>query len=116
MYKGGEGMWAWLFHRIAGVAIALFLFLHVFDIYLIGWGRDVFNKIIALYRHPLFELGAIALIAAVLFHALNGIRLIIVNLFPQATAVQKHMFYVELFIVAVVFIPVAYVMLSRLIF
>ena len=36
-YRGGEGMLAWAFHRISGVAIWLFVILHVFDIFLVDY-------------------------------------------------------------------------------
>lgn len=35
-YRGGEGMLAWAFHRISGVAVWAFVILHVIDIYLVG--------------------------------------------------------------------------------
>ena len=35
-YRGSEGMLAWAFHRISGVAIWVFIVLHVFDIWLAG--------------------------------------------------------------------------------
>lgn len=115
LYRGGVGMWAWLLHRIAGVAIVLFLLLHVFDIYLIGWGPGLFDRLIVLYRHPIFELGAVGLLAALLFHALNGIRIIIVELCAPAARYHKGMFYAELVVFAVLFAPSAFIMLSRLV-
>lgn len=110
MYKGREGMWAWLLHRIAGLGILLFLLLHIIDIALLNWGPDAFNKVLFLYRNPIFMILEIGLIAAVLFHALNGIRVILVNFVPGATHYHRAMFYVELVIFLILFIPTAYLM------
>ena len=40
VYKGHPGQWSWLFHRVTGVAIILFLFAHVVDTAVIGWGPE----------------------------------------------------------------------------
>ena len=37
-YSGGTGMWAWTLHRASGVGIVIFLFAHIIDTALIGWG------------------------------------------------------------------------------
>ncbi len=31
LYRGREGMWSWVLHRITGVAIFFFLLVHVLD-------------------------------------------------------------------------------------
>ena len=60
-YRGGEGMLAWAFHRIAGVAIWAFLVLHVVDIFLVGAAPDTYDTLLAIYaeerRESVFEAG-----------------------------------------------------------
>jgi len=54
-YRGGPGMVAWALHRVAGVGVALFLALHIFDIFLMHFGPGIFDELLFLYRHPLFR-------------------------------------------------------------
>ena len=47
IYKGHEGQWSWMFHRITGVAVILFLFAHVVDTAVIGWGPRYWTRVLA---------------------------------------------------------------------
>ena len=51
-YRGSEGMVAWAFHRISGVAIWAFVLLHVFDIYLAGGNPKVYDDLLPVLRQP----------------------------------------------------------------
>ena len=73
-YRGGVGQWSWMLHRVTGVGVLIFLCLHILDTSLVILGPEHYNRIIALYRHPLCRLSEVGLFAAVLFHALNGVR------------------------------------------
>jgi len=111
-YRGKQGQWAWLLHRVTGLGVLLFLLVHIADIALIGWGPQVFNKLLFLYREPPFRVGEVALAGAVLYHALNGIRITIIDFWPAATRVHKRLVYAVAVVFAVVFIPTALYMLS----
>src|SRR6266480_4092237 len=65
MYRGREGQWSWIAHRVTGVAIILFLFAHVVDTAVAGWGPNAYNKVIAVYRNPLVGLLELVLVACV---------------------------------------------------
>ena len=51
-YRGSEGMLAWAFHRISGVAIWAFILLHVLDIWLAGVDPHLYNDVLQLYASP----------------------------------------------------------------
>jgi succinate dehydrogenase / fumarate reductase cytochrome b subunit len=110
-YKMREGMIAWILHRVTGAGILLFLLLHIGDITLIGWGPGLFDKLLFIYRAWPFRVMELFLLAGVLFHALNGIRIILIDFWPAAAGAQKKLFYGELGIFAAAFIPAAYLML-----
>jgi succinate dehydrogenase / fumarate reductase cytochrome b subunit len=112
-YKMREGMIAWILHRVTGAGVVLFLLLHISDITLIGWGPAWFNKLLFIYRAWPFRVMEVFLLAAVLFHALNGIRIILIDFWPAAAGFQKKLFYGELALFAAAFIPAAYLMLSQ---
>lgn|SRR3989338_2326651 len=112
MYRGGIGQWSWLAHRVTGVAVLIFLFTHILDTALIMLGPDLYNKIIQLYRLPLFGLMEIGLFACVLYHALNGVRIIIIDFWMESIAHYKAMFLIQMILFALIFLPVAWIMLS----
>ena len=87
IYKGHEGQYSWLFHRITGVAIILFLFAHVIDTAVVGWGPNAYNRVVRVYENPIVRLLELGLVAAVLYHSLNGIKILLVDFFPSLT---KH--------------------------
>ncbi len=114
LYKGREGMWSWILHRVAGIGILLFLLLHIVDIALIGAGPELFEKFLGLYTHPLFRIMEIALVGAVFYHALNGIRVILIDFWPRAANFQRPIFYVEMVVFVALFTPTAYLMIRAL--
>ncbi|MBI3088026.1 MAG: succinate dehydrogenase, cytochrome b556 subunit [Candidatus Omnitrophica bacterium] len=110
-YRGGVGQWSWILHRVTGVGVLVFLCLHILDTFLIILGPEQYNHIIALYRVPLFRVMEVGLFASVLFHALNGVRIILIDFWVDLTRFQRRLFYAEVACFVVVMIPVAYLML-----
>jgi len=113
-YRGGLGQWSWLLHRVTGVGVFVFLLVHIVDTALIGWGPDLYNRAMALYRNPAFRVGEVLLAGAVLYHALNGIRVVIVDFWPAATAFHKKLVYAVAGVFALIYIPTAIYMLDFL--
>lgn len=108
-----EGQLAYIFHRVSGVAIVLFLFAHIVENFFLLMGEEAYNKAIGIYHTWYFRLGEFALIAAVVYHALNGIRIIIIDFWSQSTAYQKQMWYVVMALSAVILLWVANIMLFQ---
>lgn len=94
LYRGREGMWSWVLHRITGVAIFFFLLVHVLDTSLVRVSPEAYNAVIGTYQTPIMGLGEVALVGAIVFHAFNGIRIILVDFWTWATRHQKLLFYV----------------------
>jgi succinate dehydrogenase / fumarate reductase cytochrome b subunit len=115
-YRGREGYWAWLLHRVSGVAIMLFLFLHVLDTSLIGFGPVTYETFVSLYRAPLFRLLEVALAGAVLYHGLNGLRIILIDFVEDGTRVHRQLWYAVWGAFLVLFLPSAFVMLRPVFF
>lgn len=114
MYRGGTGQWAWILHRLSGVGILLFLLVHILDTGLIAFGPRVYDRVVALYRLPLFRVGEVGLAAAVLYHALNGIRITLVDFFPEWGVHQRRLFFGVIGLFVSLFVPAAYWMLKPL--
>ncbi len=111
-YRGREGMLAWAFHRISGVAIWLFIVLHVIDIYLVGGDPSAYNSILQVYASTPGRIMEILLGAALLYHALNGLRILIIDLWPAMTSYHKLLWYGSWAIFVVVGLPGAYIILE----
>lgn len=112
-YRGDPGMWSWVLHRITGVATFFFLFVHVLDTALVRVSPDTYNEVIETYKTPLVNLLEVGLVGAVLFHALNGIRVMLVDFWEKGPKFQKPMLWTILAIWVVVMIPGAFFMMKR---
>ena len=108
LYRGREGMWSWVAHRVTGVLIFFFLFAHVLDTALVRVSPDSYNRIMDTYKTPLVNLMEVGLVGAVLFHALNGIRVMLIDFWAKGTRYQKQMMYVVLGVFLLVMIPATY--------
>jgi succinate dehydrogenase / fumarate reductase, cytochrome b subunit len=113
-YRGQAGMFAWLLHRLTGIGVLLFVFAHVIDTALIGWGPGAYNKAIQLYRMTGFRIGEILLVGAVLYHALNGIRITIMDFWPQTTLVQKRLYTAVVAVFLALYLPSVFIMVKWL--
>ncbi len=91
LYKGDPGMWSWVLHRITGATVFFFLFVHVLDTALVRVSPQAYNEVIETYKTPIIGLMEVGLIAAVLFHALNGIRVILVDFWSEGPRHQRKM-------------------------
>jgi succinate dehydrogenase / fumarate reductase, cytochrome b subunit len=104
LYRGDPGMWSWVLHRITGATIFFFLFVHVLDTALVRVSPQAYNEVIETYKTPIVGLMEMGLVAAVLFHALNGIRVILIDFWQQGPRYQRQMLAVAVGVFAVVLI------------
>ena len=77
----GVGMWAWILFRVSGLILAAYLFVHIG---VISQGRvsgaSTLDKLFETFDHPFLVFLDFMLVAAVLYHALNGVRVILMDL------------------------------------
>lgn len=97
-------MWAWVMQRITGVAIFFFLFVHVLDTAVIRVNENTYTEIIATYQTWYIGLMEIGLVFCVLYHALNGLRVILIDFWGNGPKYQRQMLWVVLGVFSVVFI------------
>lgn len=112
-YRGDPGMWSWVLHRITGVLTFFFLFVHVLDTALVRVSPETYNSVIETYKTPIVNLMEVGLVGAVLYHALNGIRVMLVDFWSKGTKYQKPMLWTIVVIWVVVMVPGAIAMLWR---
>ncbi len=111
-YQPRTGFMAWLLMRITGVGIVIFLPIHIWGLQNLLSGPETFNQYIKLYSHPLFKLGEIALLGAIIFHALNGIRIMLVD-FGTGWRNHKILFWIVVAIGVILFIAGAILMVKN---
>ena len=90
-YKVHLGTAAWLFHRISGLALIFYMTLHVWVVHHLAISPEKFNEMMLLLAHPVFKFAEVGLLAAVMFHSLNGIRVILVE-YTWGNKYQKELF------------------------
>ena len=110
LYRGGQGQWSWALHRITGIAVILFLFVHIADTALVVVGEETYNRVVGAYHHPIVRLLEIGLAAMVLFHALNGLRIILIDFFPRLADWHRQLFGAVVGLYIVLMVPALYFM------
>jgi succinate dehydrogenase / fumarate reductase cytochrome b subunit len=96
-------MWSWVLHRITGVAIFFFLLVHVLDTALVRLSPEAYNAVINTYKTPIIGLAELGLVAAILYHALNGLRIIAIDFWRKGVKYQNVMFWVVVAVAFVIF-------------
>jgi succinate dehydrogenase / fumarate reductase, cytochrome b subunit len=112
-YRGALGQWSWVLHRVTGLGVVLFLTLHVIDTSWAYFYPDLYVKAIAIYQTPLFTIGEFALVASVVYHALNGLRIAIIDFKPVWWKYQQRAAVYVLIATAVILVPVFVLMFNH---
>lgn len=110
LYKGSPGQWSWIAHRITGVAVILFLFAHVIDTAAVGWGPEAYDRVMAVYQNWVVRLLELGLVAAVLYHAINGVKIMIIDFWPSTTRHYKAMSMASTGLFVASMIPITLIM------
>ena len=111
-YRGGEGQWAWAIHRVAGLGIVAFLALHIFDIFLAAFGPTLFEDLLFIYKGPVSRVVEILLAFGLLYHAVNGLRIILSDFIPSLASLKtaRKLFWGEIVVFLALFLPASYIM------
>jgi len=88
-YKGQGPMLTFILHRIGGLGMAIFITMHILASFMGGKTGAFLNTI---YENWLFQ---IFIFFCVLFHAINGLRITIVDLFPKLLPHEREAIWVE---------------------
>jgi succinate dehydrogenase / fumarate reductase cytochrome b subunit len=113
-YRGRSGQWAWIFHRVSGLLTVIFIIAHVVDSTLISFFPKIYEKTVRLFKTPPAALGEIVVIGAVLYHAVNGLRVTVLDYKPEWWQHQKKATQVVQAVFALLYVPIAVRMLISL--
>ena len=110
------GMWAWLLFRISGVILVFYLGAHIIITSMgqVGADGETYNNLMTAFDHPIAIILDLLLVAAVLYHALNGVRIILMDF---GVGIQRHkiIFWTCMAIAVICFVFFAYVAFDYLI-
>jgi succinate dehydrogenase / fumarate reductase, cytochrome b subunit len=112
VYKGKSGQWSFVAHRTTGFLVFFFLLMHIIDVSLINVDPELYEEVHSLYGNIFMRLFEVGLGFALLFHALNGLRIIAVDFFPGAVRREKQL---TAWVVGLTFaagIPMAYIIVK----
>ena len=99
------GMWAWIFHKLTGWILVGYLFTHIAVLSTAIQGAELYNSTLTgpngLESLVVVRFLEVGLFAVAVFHILNGIRLLMVDL-GLGLEVQDKTFYVSVVITGVI--------------
>ncbi|MDW8327508.1 MAG: succinate dehydrogenase, cytochrome b556 subunit [Anaerolineales bacterium] len=110
MYRGREGHWAYIFHRVSGLAILLFLAIHIVDTSWVAYAPELYEHAIELYRSLPFLISEYFLFAAIAYHAVNGVNIILKDTFPAwwNKHLQRNSFWKVIALSLLLWLPAAF--------
>ncbi len=116
-YKGGAGHWNYIFHRIAGLGTLLFLTIHILDTATVYFFPSLYNDAVGIYRLPPFLLGEIILVLCIIFHGVNGLKIILFDYVPSLWTIEneRKSLPVVYGLTLVLWAPAAYIMGGHLV-
>lgn len=100
------GLIAFALMRLTGIGLVAYLVLHLFILTTLTRGEAAWDGFVRLAKHPAFLMLDIVLIAGILVHMLNGLRVTLVGL-GYGTRSHKGLFYGLMALAAVLFVIAA---------
>jgi succinate dehydrogenase / fumarate reductase cytochrome b subunit len=88
-----SGMMAFTLQRVTGLLLLVYLFLHVRTVHKLSEGPEAFNEAMRFFQNPFFKLLEIGLLGTVILHALNGVRITLLDLGVSMDR-QRQLFWV----------------------
>ncbi len=114
-YRGRRGQYSWMAHRLSGLAILAFLVIHVWETALAFYNPAQYMWAIDVFKTPFFGIGEIVIMASILFHAFNGIRITLLDFKPEWWLYEKRSTTIVWVLFFIVFIPIGILMFSSMI-
>jgi succinate dehydrogenase / fumarate reductase, cytochrome b subunit len=103
---------AWFGHRASGLGVLLFLFLHVVETSTVLLGPEVYDLTQTFYANLPAKIGEVVLMAALVYHALNGLRVIAMDLWPSLTVFYRPLTYGVVAATIIAMVPLGLIILS----
>jgi succinate dehydrogenase / fumarate reductase cytochrome b subunit len=99
------GSWAFILNRLSALGLTFYLGLHLIVLNKLAQGAKAYDDFVAFSQSPWIKIGEVILIAAVVFHGINGLRLTL-HAFSIGIRQQKNLFGIA--VIATVFVSVVF--------
>ena len=110
-YRVSWAQLAWFGHRASGLGVLLYLFMHIVETSTVLFGPDVYNAAVGIFKNLPARLGEVVLMAALVYHALNGVRVIAMDFRPELTAYYRPLTYGVIAATIAAMLPLSAIML-----
>jgi succinate dehydrogenase / fumarate reductase cytochrome b subunit len=111
-YRVSWSQLAWFGHRASGLGVLLFLFLHIVETSTVLFGPEVYDFTQTFYKNLPAKLGEVLLFAALIYHALNGLRVIAMDFWPGLTIYYRPLTYGVIIATIVAMVPIGLIMIT----
>ena len=85
------------------------------DTALVGWGPEAYNKVVAVYHNPFIRVLELALVAFVIYHALNGVRIMIFDFWPKAADYERQLSIATIGLFVAAMIPITFIIVRPIV-
>lgn len=111
-YRVSLAQLAWFGHRLSGIGVLVYLFMHIVETSMVTLGPDVYNATLGLFRNLPVRLGEILLMAALVYHSLNGLKVILLDFVPATTVWYRPLTLGVILATVVAMVPLSLIMLA----
>ena len=111
-YRVSWAQLAWFGHRASGLGVLLYLFMHIVETSTLLLGPEAYDAAVGIFKNLPARLGEVVLMAALVYHALNGLRVIAMDAWPALTAYYRPLTYGVIGATVVAMVPLSWIMVT----
>lgn len=111
-YRVSWAQLAWFGHRLSGIGVLAYLFMHIVETSMVTLGPEVYNATLGLFKNLPIRLGEVVLMAALVYHSLNGLKVILLDFVPAATVWYRPLTYGVVIATVVAMVPLSILMVA----
>ncbi len=111
-YRVSWAQLAWFGHRASGLGVLLFLFLHIVETSTVLFGPEVYDFTQTFYANLPAKIGEVLLMAALVYHSLNGLRVIVMDFWPSTTIYYRPLAYGVIAATTIAMVPLGLIILT----
>jgi len=111
-YRVSWAQLAWFGHRASGLGVLLFLFLHIVETSTVLFGPEVYDFTQTFYANLPAKIGEVLLMAALVYHSLNGLRVIVMDFWPSTTIYYRPLTYGVIAATTIAMVPLGLIILT----
>jgi succinate dehydrogenase / fumarate reductase cytochrome b subunit len=86
--------------------------MHIIETSTVLLGPEVYNTTLGLFKNPVIRAGEILLMAALVYHSLNGLKIILIDFVPATTAWYRPLTYGVVIATVVAMVPLSIIMFA----